>query len=97
MLWMKVRLIEGLGEVITRKAATGAELVDDEPSRQEILAAIDVKMQIAKVPPYIGPNATYPRSYVVNSLTITGSAASVSLTANFLTGVETIAVAVSLT
>lgn len=97
MLWTKVRLIEGLGEVITRKAATGAELVDDEASRQEILAAIDVKMQIAKVPPYIGPSAAYPRSYAINSLTITGSAASVSLTANFLTGVETIAVAVSLT
>lgn len=97
MLWMKVRLIEGLGAVVAAKTVTGAELVDDEPSRQEILAAIDVKMQIAKIPPYIGPNAAYPRSYAVNSLTITGSAASVSVTANFLTGVETIAVAVSLT
>ena len=96
LLYLKVRLTEALAEVLATEIALGTELTNDEPGKDKIRAAIRSVMLTAQVPPYIGPSATLPEAYEITSLTVSGTAATVAVRANFVEGIETITLTATL-
>jgi len=96
LLWTKVRLTEALGEVLATEIARGTELTNDEPGKDKIRAAVRSVMLTGQVPPYFGPSADYPEAYEITSLTVSGTAASVAVTANFIEGIRTVSASVTL-
>jgi hypothetical protein len=96
LLWTKVRLTEALGEVLAAEIALGTELTNDEPGKDKIRAAVRSVMLTAQVPPYIGPSDTLPEAYEITSLTVSGTAAALAVRANFIEGIRTVSVSVTL-
>ena len=96
LLWTKVRLTEALGEVLATEIARGTELTNDDPGKDKIRAAVRSVMLTGQIPPYFGPSAAYPDAYEITSLTVSGTAASVVVTANFIEGIRTVSASVTL-